>query len=122
MLKATRSSVASVSRVDDNEVFGGRNVISWLDVSRKTKSKSWKKSEYLGNNNNLEEFKFLNFKAKKAFNHLKQAFMKAPILQHFDSEYYIQIEINASGYIIRGVLSQLIPNQLRLSQVLIGIQ
>ena len=34
------------------------------------------------------------------------------ILQHFDPECHIWIEINASGYTIGGVLSQLISNQV----------
>ena len=92
MLKTTRSSVASVFRVDDNEVVGGggaigRSAVGWLDASRKSakskksvKSKSRTKSGYLGNSNNLEEPKFLTSDAKEAFNCLKQAFTKAPIL------------------------------------------
>ena len=45
--------------------------------------------------------------AKKAFNHLRLAFIKAPILQHFDLESYIQIETDALGYAIGIMLSQL---------------
>ena len=45
--------------------------------------------------------------AKRAFDQLRQAFTKAPILQHFDPEQYIRIETNASGYAISGMLSQL---------------
>ena len=32
---------------------------------------------------------FLTSNAKKAFNYLKQIFIKAPILQHFDLKNYI---------------------------------
>ena len=53
-----------------------------------------------------EEPNFLTPNAKKAFNHLRLAFIKTPILQHFDLESHIQIEIDASGYAIGGVLSQ----------------
>ena len=42
---------------------------------------------------------------KKAFDQLSQAFTKAPILQHFDPERYIQVEIDASRHAIGGVLS-----------------
>ena len=69
------------------------------------KSKSQMKSD-----NNLEEPKFLISKAKEAFNCLRQAFTKAPILHHFDLECHVWIETNASGYIIGGVLSQLTSN------------
>ena len=50
--------------------------------------------------------------ARKAFNQLRQVFTKAPILQQFDSECHIWIETNASGYAIRGVLSQLTSDYL----------
>ena len=51
---------------------------------------------------------FLTLEAKLAFLQLRQSFTKAPILYHFDLEYYIWIEIEASKYAIRGILSQLI--------------
>ena len=38
---------------------------------------------------------------------MRQAFLKAPILHHFDPERHIRIETDASGYAIGGVLSQL---------------
>ena len=50
---------------------------------------------------------FLTPNAKKAFNQLRLAFIKAPILQHFDLENHIRIETNALGYAIGRVLSQL---------------
>ena len=45
--------------------------------------------------------------AKKAFDQLRQAFTKAPILQHFDPEQYIRVETDTLGHLISGVLSQL---------------
>ena len=48
---------------------------------------------------------FLTPKARAAFNRLRLAFTKAPILQHFDLECHIRIKTNASGYAISGVLS-----------------
>ncbi len=53
---------------------------------------------------------FLTFEAGKALTELRQAFVKAPILNHFDPECHIQIETDASGYAIVGVLSQLTLN------------
>ena len=55
---------------------------------------------------------YLTSKARLAFNKLKKAFTKAPILQNFDPECHIQIETGASGYAIGRVLSQQILNNL----------
>ena len=112
MLKTTRSFVALVFRVNDNEVVGNR------DVRRLDTSKISAKSKRTKSVHNLEEPKFLTSKAKKAFNCLRQAFTKAPILQHFDPEYHIRIETNTSGYAIGGVLSQLTPNQVTLDDTI----
>ena len=107
MLKTIGSSVVSASRVDDNELVDGGGAIGRSDASRKlAKFKIRTKS-----GNNLEEPKFLISKAKEAFNRLRQAFTKAPILRHFDSECHIRIETDASGYAIGRVLNQLTPNQ-----------
>lgn len=67
-----------------------------------------KSKKLSSNNNTTEESKFLTFDAKTAYNLLQKAFTKVLILQHFDPEYHIQIKINASGYTIDSVLSQLI--------------
>ena len=48
---------------------------------------------------------FLTPGTKEAFNQLRQAFTKASMLQHFDPEYHIWIETDASGYVIIKVLS-----------------
>ena len=50
---------------------------------------------------------FLTPEAKEIFNYLKQSFIKALILRHFDLKSHIRIETDASGYAIGGVLSQL---------------
>ena len=49
---------------------------------------------------------FLTLDAKKTFNHLRLAFIKAPILQYFDLKSHIRIETDASSYAISEVLSQ----------------
>lgn len=64
------------------------------------------------NNRATNEPKFLNSKARETFDHLKQAFIKAPILHHFDLERHIWIETDASGYAISGILSQLALDNL----------
>ena len=48
---------------------------------------------------------YLTLDAKQAFIQLKQAFIKAPILRHFDSECHIQIETDLLGYTIGRVLN-----------------
>ena len=112
MLKTTRSSIASTFRVDDNEVIGGESA-GWSDASKKSA-----KSKKMRSVHDLKKPKFLMSKAKKAFNHLGQAFTKVPILQHFDPEYHIRIETDVSGYAIGGVPRQLIPNQVTLDDVI----
>ena len=57
----------------------------------------------LGNSN------FLTTEAKLAFSRLRQAFIEASILHHFDPKRYIQIETVHSGFAIGGILSQLTP-------------
>ena len=50
--------------------------------------------------------------ARLAFIKLRQVFVKAPILYHFDLKCYIQIETDVLGYAIGGVLSQLTSDDL----------
>ena len=70
--------------------------------------KNWSKSGNSPNSGTTEtEPSFLTPEARLAFNRLRLAFTKAPILWHFDLECHIQIETDASGYAIGGVLSQL---------------
>ena len=47
---------------------------------------------------------------------MRQAFIEAPILRHFDPECHIRIETNASGYAIGRVLSQLTSDHLTSDQ------
>ena len=46
------------------------------------------------------------------FTKLRQAFVKAPILHHFDPKHHIQIETDKSGYAIGEVLGPLILKYL----------
>ena len=50
---------------------------------------------------------YLTPATKKAFNHLRHAFIQVPIFQYFDPEWHIRIETLASDYAISGVLSEL---------------
>ena len=112
ILKTIESSVALASRVDDDEV------VSNGGAGRSNTSKKLAKSKRTKSVHNLEESKFLTFEAKDAFNRLRQAFTKAPILQYFDPKCHIWIEFNASSYAIGRVLSQLTPNQVTSDDVI----
>lgn len=59
----------------------------------------------------VSSLNFFIIKAKLVFTKLKQVFIKALILYHFNFKCYIRIEINALGLINR-VLSQLILDHL----------
>ena len=95
MLKTTGSSDLA-QRDDDDEVVGGggdRN-LSKSKKSKNTKSGIQTRIGATG------EPTFLTPDAREAFNQLRQAFTKAPILRHFDPECHIRIETDASGYAI----------------------
>ena len=79
------------SGMDNVEVDGGE-----VEVGKKGRNLSKSKKTELG---------FLTSGARKAFIKLRQAFIKAPILHHFDPERHIWVETDASGYAISGVLS-----------------
>ena len=105
MLKTTGSSeelAPKTFRANNNKI-----VSSSSDRANETVRNSSKKSTRVPNIRAMGEPNFLTPDAKKAFNHLQLAFIKAPILQHFDLESYIRIKTDASGYAIGGVLSQL---------------
>ena len=85
-------------------------------------AKSGKKLSKSGNlsNFNIKEnrLSFLTTNARMAFNCLGLALIKALILQHFDSEYHIWIEIDALDYAIDNILN-LLASQTMLDGVFI---
>ena len=85
------------SELQDDEVDGGGGEDD--EVGKKGRKTSKSKKSVRSD--------FLTPGAKLAFTELRQAFLKAPILHHFDPERHIRIETDASGYAIGGVLSQL---------------
>ena len=112
MLKTTGSSeelAPRVFRAGNDEVVGGGGGRADETVvdSSKSKNEKSRKSTRVSNVGATGEPNFLTPDAKKAFNHLQLAFIKAPILQHFDLECHIRIKTDASSYTIGGVLSQL---------------
>ena len=112
MLKITKSFEESALRAfkaGNDEVVGdgsGRADKTVVDSS-KSKNEKPRKSMRMPNVGAIGEPNFLTPDAKKAFNYLRLAFIKALTLQHFDLESHIWIEIDALGYSISGVLSQL---------------
>ena len=91
------------SKVDGAEVDGGE--VEDNEVGEKVQKRS--KSKNSSKSKNLSKFisDFLTPGAKLTFIKLRQAFLKAPILHHFDPECHIRIEIDVSGYAISGVFS-----------------
>ena len=81
MLKTTRSSDLPLGDNDNEAVGGGGD----RNLSKSKRSKNAK----FGNQTrirDMEEPKFLTSEAKEAFNPLRQAFTKAPIIWYFDPE------------------------------------
>ena len=80
------------------------------------KSKKWiyiKKAEaFKVINLNTQLGLFLTSGARKTFIKLKQAFIKASILNRFDPERHIQIETDVLGYAIGRIFSQLTSDDL----------
>ena len=91
------------SRMDNVEVDGGEIEVDKVVKKVQNSSKSKK---------TIRSLDFFTPGAKLAFTKLRQAFIKALILYHFDPEYHIRIETDVSGYTIGGVLSQLTSNNL----------
>ena len=84
----------------NNKVVGG-------DSGRinKTVKNSSRKLMHVSNIRATEEPNFLTPDAKKTFNYLRLAFIKTPILRHFDLKSHIQIKINVSDYAMDRVFS-----------------
>ena len=72
-----------------------------------------KNHDFLHNFKNIKAGpSFFTPKARLAFIKLRQAFIKIPIIYHFDLKCYFWIEINIFRYGISKILSQLILNNL----------
>ena len=102
--RAGRDRGIDGSEMNDVEVDGGEVEVDEVGKkARKTsKSKNSSKSKKA-----VGPSDFLTPGAKLAFTELRQAFLKAPILHHFNPERHIWIETDVSGYAISGILSQL---------------
>ncbi len=79
------------------------------------KSKKWiqaKKVEVSRAKNLGQSESFFTADTRRAFTKLRQAFVKALILNHFDPERHIRIETDASDYAISRIFSQLTSDDL----------
>ena len=109
LLKTTRlsKSVSKAFMANNNEVDssgGSRANEIIVNLSKNMKSK---KLMHMLNIGAMRKPNFLIFNAKKTFNHLWLAFIKALIFRHFDLKSHIQIKTNVTSYAIYRVLSQL---------------
>ena len=93
-------------RADNNKVVGGDSGKANEIVVNLSKNEKSRKLMRMPNIEAMEKPNFLTLNAKKPFNHLRLAFIKALILRHFDLESHIRIETNVSGHAIGGVSSQ----------------
>ena len=94
--------------MDNVEVDGGEVEVD--EIGKKGRKTS--KSKNLSKSKKMVVSNFLTPGAKLAFTKLKQAFLKAPILKHFDLEHHIRIETDTLGYTIGRVLGQLTSDDL----------
>ena len=108
MLKTTGllESSTKAFMADDNGVVDGADEINGTVVNL-FKNKKSKKLTCIINIRATGKANFPTFDVRKGFNHLRLAFIKAPILQYFDLKSHIQIKTDASSYAIGGMLSQL---------------
>ena len=97
-------------RADSNEVVGDSGSRANETVMNLSKNKKSRKLIYLPNIRAIREPNFLTPNAKKSLNHLRLAFIKALIVQYFDSKSHIWTKTDVSSYVISEVFSQLNQN------------
>ena len=96
------------SGMDDVEVDGGE--VGDDEVEKKGRKTS--KFKNLSKSIKTVRSDFLTPRARLPFIKLRQAFVKTPILYHFNPERHIRVETDTSGYAIGEVLSQLTSDDL----------
>ena len=84
------------------------SLISMLSESTKLhkKKQKWKRDRNKSKSRNQKSNIFLTQKIFETFLHLRQAFLKTSILQHFDSIKFIRVKIDVSNYVIEDILCQ----------------
>ena len=96
------------SKLDKSKLNGGK-----VDCNEVEDDKVGKKVQKLSKSKKtVGSSDFFTFGAKLAFTKLRQAFLKASILYHFNPKCHIWIKTDISGYTIGEVLNQLTSNDL----------
>ena len=98
------------SKLDGSKFYSGKVDSSEIEddeVGKKVQKKSKFKNSSKSKNLSKSTLDFLTPGAKLAFTKLRQVFLKALILYHFNPERHIRIETDKSDYVISGILSQL---------------
>ena len=114
----TRLGKGRVGNSGDSKARRDRSELdeSEVDSGKVGNNEVGKKVQKLSKSKNLSKFKkmvgsnFLTSRARLA--KLREAFIKASILHHFDLKRYIRIETDVSGYAISNIFSQLTLNDL----------
>ena len=103
----------SGNKLDGSEIDHGEVGCGQVDDEVGNKcQKTFKFKKSFKSKKTVRSLDFLTPGARLAFTKLKQAFFKPSILHHFNPEYHIRIETDASGYAISGVFSQLTSDDL----------
>ena len=93
-------------KLDRSELYG-----SEVDSGEVGDNEVVKKGQNLSKSKKTESG-FFTSGVRKAFTKLRQAFIKASILYHFDPERHIWVETDVSGYAIGRIFNQLISDNL----------
>ena len=101
MLKIVRLSNLALKTFKANN----NKIVKVGDRTNETVVNSIKNLIYVPNIRVTKKSIFLILNIKKVFNHLKQALIKAWILQYFDIKSHIWIKINRSRYVIGAMFS-----------------
>ena len=111
MLKLSRSAESltqlgksRVGVVNDNKAGHDNKVDNKVDDEVGKKGQNLSKSENLSKSKKTELGFFIS-RAQMTFTKLKQAFIKAPTLHHFNLERHIWVETDASGFAISEVFN-----------------
>ena len=101
--------VPKAFRIDENKIFrvDGKANKTVVNLFNKFKNNKSGNLIHIPNIGAMGKPTFLNLNAKRVFNHLWLAFIKALISQHFDLESHIWIKIDTLSYAIGEILSKL---------------
>ena len=101
--------IAVSDNMDDNNIIIDNKSIKGKNGKKKNYQKMSKFKKMIKSNDFLD---FFTSRTRQIFIKLRQAFIRALILYHYNLECYILIEINVLGYLMGKILSQLILDNL----------